>query len=98
MIYTETIPVDDLGRLAECPVCHNTQFAPGAHYCKICGMSRMNLCISEEGSVQHENPVNARFCEICGAQTLFFQKKLLLPWDEVPENAKKGVVVDDLPF
>ena len=103
MIYTENIQVDAQGRFLECPVCKNTQFPEGALYCIICGMSRINLCLPEDDSApQHENPVNARFCEYCGAKTLFFQHKLLLPWEMVPKEAKKEAASQDdneeLPF
>lgn len=102
MIYTENIRVDVKGRLVECPVCKNTEFSDDSRFCKICGMSRYNMCIPEDDNYPHENAVNARFCEYCGAKTTFFVQKLLLPWKEVPNEAKKEAAsqVDDeeLPF
>ncbi len=101
MIYTENIQVDEQGRLTECPVCKNTEFSDSAQYCRICGMSRRNLCIQEDGSCQHYNPANARFCEYCGAKTIFFQYNLLLPWNAVAREQKKEappVEEEELPF
>jgi len=102
MIYTENIQVDSRGQLTECPVCGNTEFSTDSQFCRICGLSRFNMCVPEEGSYPHENPVNARFCEQCGARTTFFLQKLLLPWNEVPKEAKKEAPPqtddDELPF
>ncbi len=101
MIYTENIQVDSMGRLAECPVCKNTEFSGNSRYCRICGMSRYNMCVPEGNAYPHENAVNARFCECCGAKTAFFRHKLLLPWDEVPREAIKepaSQTDDELPF
>ena len=86
MYYYETVPVDN-GRLMECPECHNVEFSDGADYCRICGTSRKNLCLTE-GRYKHENPANARFCETCGAETTFFHYKLLTPWNEVGDDQK----------
>ena len=102
MIYTEDIKVDSQGRLVECPVCKNTEFTEDAQYCRICGLSRNNECIPEDNSYPHINPANARFCEHCGAKTIFFQHKLLLPWNVVSKRIKREApsqtVEDELPF
>ena len=101
MIYTENIQVDHLGRLVECPVCKNTEFSDDSQYCRICGMSRYNICVPEDGTYGHVNPVNARYCERCGAKTTFFLQKLLRPWKEVPKEASREAAPsanDELPF
>ena len=101
MIYIEKIPVDANGHLVECPVCGNTEFSSASRYCRICGMSRSNMCVPDDNSHPHENPVNARFCEYCGARTTFFLQKILLPWIEVSRESKKEApppTEDELPF
>ena len=89
MIYPGNFRVDSCGRLTECPVCGSTEFSADSRFCKTCGLSRYNLCVPEDGSDPHENPLNARFCEQCGARTTFFLQKLLLPWRQVYREAKK---------
>ncbi len=102
MIYTEDIKVDSEGRLVECPVCKNSDFSDDAQYCRICGLSRKNECIPEDHSYPHFNPVNARYCEYCGAETTFFRLKILLPWNTVSRKAESGGFIqvdeEDLPF
>ena len=104
MIYEEKIQMDENNRLIECPVCHNTQFSKDARHCRICGLELWNHCIPEYGSDEwHINPANARFCETCGARTVFFEKELLLPWDKVAKENKTEaapffVDEEELPF
>ena len=86
-------------------------FSDNADYCRICGTSRRNLCVPQfDQAPEHENPSNARYCEYCGAPTVFFNLKLLKPWDKVPAEMKKealdsepavgftAVETDELPF
>ena len=111
MYYVDGSPVDANGRISVCPVCQNTEFSEGANYCRICGTSRRNLCMPEfDQAPEHENPSNARYCEYCGAPTVFFHLKLLKPWDKVSAEMKKealdsepasgftAVETDELPF
>ena len=44
------------------------------------------------------NPPNARFCEICGAQTLLSFHKALLPWREARDLLLRPFSKEELPF
>ena len=93
MIYDDGVKTDENLRVLECLNCHNTQIAEWDKYCIICGTSLYNLCVGEpildnfgnyDGpGEQHINPSNARFCAICGAKTIFFDKGLLKSFDKV---------------
>lgn len=81
------MPVDDQGRLLECPVCHNTELAPKGDFCPICGYAIVNIC--SEASVDYNSscsnlaplPSNHRYCPICGAPSTFLRRKILNLWD-----------------
>lgn len=48
---------------------------------------------------QHNNPINARFCEICGKPTYFFSKKILVPHTEYNKPIKvQATVTKSYPF
>lgn len=96
MIYSEGFPMDDQRRVKVCPYCGNKKFSKKSSACIACGHSRMNLCLSKEGC-HHANVGNARYCEICGEKTQFFEDGLLKAWDasyESPSVSKK----EELPF
>ena len=53
-----------------CPVCGSGESAGGGE-CPDCRYSRTNHCLAEYDQPRHPNPADARFCEICGAATLY---------------------------
>ena len=53
-----------------CPVCGSGESAGGGE-CPDCGYPRTNHCLAEYDQPRHPNPADARFCEICGAATLY---------------------------
>lgn len=88
MIYESKVEYDrDTFRVKECPRCHNEIFSDNANYCHICGLELVNICIPEPveddfGNTYDQDPHNntpdARFCEQCGAPTVYFKKHELL--------------------
>jgi len=103
MIYRDMYPMKNM-RVRECPYCHSRKFVNRYEDCANCGKSRRNLCITE--GVMHSNDGNARYCEICGAKTVFFQAGLLKPWDYADDTIsvtpsgteKTGLDTEELPF
>ena len=90
MHYPNPFPMDDQMRVKVCPYCGNTRFSAKSNVCIPCGHSRRNLCLGKNGT-RHPNPGNARYCEICGDETVFFRDGLLPARDnpaagEEPEN------------
>ena len=93
MFYSDGPPVDKVGKITECPVCNNEELSKGANHCRICGLSLANRCegieeydgYNNREMAYHDNPANARFCEICGVETQFFRKGILKPWNEAKE-------------
>ena len=102
MIYNDGVKTDEYLRVLECPCCGNDQIGDGDRHCIICGTSLYNECEGEDvvddwghfqgKGEQHRNPSNARFCAICGAKTLFFEKGFLKPYTEVKETILSGKV------
>jgi len=74
-------------RVKECPRCHNTEFSEDAEYCKKCGLILVNYCepVQIDTDIngtpmyakQHANPPDARYCEHCGRETLFYVNGVL---------------------
>jgi len=91
--YADGPKVDNENRFTQCPICKNSEFSDDTHYCRICGRYRINLCegyFEEDGygnhsdeKTRHNNPANARFCEVCGRETEFFQAGILKPWESI---------------
>ena len=57
-------------RPALCPVCGSDAYALGGE-CPDCGYPRDNPCQAEYDQPRHPNLPDARFCEICGSETLY---------------------------
>ena len=92
MIYNDGFEMDDNLRVRECPNCGNEQFSERADFCRICGTSLFNTCegtdvFDDYGNFdhheEHNNPGNARYCELCGKPTAFFKNGFLKPFKEV---------------
>jgi Zn-dependent peptidase ImmA (M78 family) len=91
MQYRDGYPVDENGRVFNCPRCGNEEIGPGAEYCRICGTCVINKCSQTEGYETDKSFVNpcgavahgnSRYCELCGSQTTFFKEKFLMTWME----------------
>ena len=77
MKYTDGIPMDGEGRIEYCPFCRN-DYQIGENVCQECGLLLFNPC--EDG---HRNKSNARFCKVCGKQTEFSNRGILIDYKEV---------------
>jgi len=110
MIYESDIKFDpETNKVAECPRCHNELFGVDASYCRICGLVLKNTCIPEPEQDSygnyydpepHQNPPDARFCETCGAPTVYLSKGILKSYEEVWKELR-GEDIDDrsgIPF
>ncbi|OPZ88418.1 MAG: Double zinc ribbon [Firmicutes bacterium ADurb.Bin419] len=82
--YSIPIKLDHNSRIIMCPLCTNEEMSSEANFCRICGTNLYNECDGNncETNCFHKNPPNARFCEVCGKQTVYFKKNLLLAWQE----------------
>ena len=112
MIYECDIKYDqDTNRIKECPRCNNEIFSESAQYCRICGLEMINKCIpqpleDDRGNLYDQDPHNnspdARFCEQCGAPTVYFQKhSILKSYEDVLKalsGNKKQEFDEDIPF
>ncbi len=108
MKYESRIPYDEKTlRVTECPRCNNEDFRENASYCRICGLELVNVCIPEQVEAAngdyydpepHTNPPNARFCEICGAPTVYFQKHRILESYQTIRGIQEPVFDEDIPF
>lgn len=84
MIYKSEIETDENNKAKKCPRCGNEEILEGS-YCKICGLELYNRCTNYEedgygnitGGCAQICDSNARYCHKCGAETSFYQNKLL---------------------
>ena len=98
--YTIPMELDHNSRIIICPICNNEEMSLEANYCRICGTNLYNECDGNkyETNCYHKNPSNARYCEICGKQTVYYSRNLLLAWQEerseyiVKSTDRKSVV------
>lgn len=60
-----------LPRPSACPVCGSGVLPGPEGECPDCGQARDNPCLAEYDQPRHPNPPDARFCETCGAETLY---------------------------
>ncbi|MPL99689.1 hypothetical protein SDC9_45909 [bioreactor metagenome] len=93
MLYESDIKFDhETNKVEECPRCHNELFSENASYCRICGLVLKNACIPEPEQDSygnyydpepHQNPPDARFCETCGAKTVYLSNRILKTYKEI---------------
>ena len=84
---------DQHNRVIFCPVCGNEDFADGAKYCKICGTPAYNFCGNNNTfwPCDHIKSPNARFCEMCGSETVYQLRGLLQDWRKEKEDYIRAV-------
>ena len=70
-----------------CPYCKNDLGWMDVEVCDTCHHHVVNRCTI----CDHKNPNNARYCELCGAETFFLKEKLLFAFDThlSPEEIKR---------
>ena len=83
MIYNDGPEQNDNRRAIKCPKCGNEEFSDDAEYCKICGLQVYNYCAE-----RHRNVGNARFCETCGRETVYYEEGLLQDWEVISRERK----------
>ena len=90
--YTRTL-ADRHNRVIFCPVCGNEEFGDDAKYCKICGTPVYNFCGNNNTfwPCNHINSPNARFCEMCGSETVYQLRGLLQDWKKEKEDYIRAV-------
>ena len=100
MIKYEGIRLDKEGKALECPVCQNADMSSDGEYCIICGNSLVNRCSSSTGEYESACPNvsplagNARYCPLCGSESTFFQRSILLNWETIAATE----IDDEVPF
>lgn len=79
--------IDENGRLKKCIKCDNEALVGG--YCHICGSPVENYCTDsiafhEAGDCTNVDPLpaNARYCPICGCESLFNRRGVLIDWSQ----------------
>ena len=113
MIFNDGVQTDDEMRAKFCPRCKNEKLSTHADYCKICGLRLYNYCLGEtitdpngnhpDWIEYHKNDSDARFCEKCGTETIFFEQGLLRTWEDIKNEKETNdfevlVPNDDIPF
>lgn len=98
----------DTFRVKECPRCHNKDFSDDAVFCKKCGLILINLCdpVQIDSDIngrpmyadQHANPPDARFCEHCGRETLYYVGGVLKSYDGKERPKQKKWDDYEIPF
>lgn len=86
IIYPTEIQMDRYKRVLVCPVCHSSKHFSGEK-CTRCGTPIFNFCSGiHDDSCTYANLGNARYCEICGKPTIYYQRGLLESWNVVTNN------------
>ena len=96
MKYTDGVEYDlNTIKVKFCPQCSNEDFSETSLFCRICGLDLFNNCIRDEEidiniykTVYNQpvNPSNARFCEVCGKETIYFKKGILINYQKYQED------------
>lgn len=86
------------GKLKECPVCENAETDIDGDYCQICGRYIVNKCSNYDCGIIL--PSNARFCPVCGNNSVFFNANILKAWDYKEPDGFMTIpdIDEELPF
>lgn len=86
--YPDLIRLDRYKRALACPLCGMDLRDNKGERCSLCGTLIFNFCISylRDGSCSFANPGNARFCEMCGRPSYYYEKGYIGPWQEASRN------------
>lgn len=105
MEYNDGVEFDkETCRVLKCPKCENEEFSDAADFCRICGTNLYNLCLGDAQENQwgdqyrenqHKNPSNARYCETCGKETIYFTSDILNDYMSYQQIAKE---YEELPW
>ncbi len=108
MKYESNIPFDlNTYKVLECPRCNNEIFSDDANFCQICGLEIVNICLPEQVEDSsgeyytpepHKNIPGARFCEECGAPTVYYQKHRILESSQTIRGTNVTEFDEDIPF
>lgn len=88
-------------KLIRCPNCDNEETNIEGNYCQICCKYLVNECSNRDCEAPLET--NARYCSICGSDSIFYRSNILKAWDyqelgrgfmDIPD----GVMDEGLPF
>ena len=89
--YPEEIKLDNYKRVYTCPLCRSAKVNTSGERCSICGTYIFNFCTSYFEGIRDEcscvNSGNARFCEMCGRPTYYYQKGFLQQWREALDQS-----------
>ncbi len=89
----------DTGKLTICPNCKNEETSICGDYCQICGLYLVNRCtqtiISQCPTLL---PSNARYCPVCGKESIFLKHGILRKWDYQENENTLYSFNDELPF
>lgn len=87
--FHEEYKMDQFKRVIFCSLCKIPIGSGTKDKCLVCKTYIFNYCSSyfsdHPDECSYANPGNARFCEICGRHTYFYQKGLLVPWREADD-------------
>lgn len=85
--------------VAKCRRCETEARGPHARYCIHCGAPLYNICAQPQQTPEpcgHINPQEARYCEMCGHETVFVALGIYERWQEEEEHYQPSF--DDVPF
>ena len=86
ILYPTEIQMDRYKRVLACPVCHSSKHLSGEK-CTRCGTPIFNFCSGiYDDSCSYANLGNARYCELCGKQTIYSKNGLIRPNQQVINN------------
>lgn len=95
--YQEEYENDSEWKMIRCPVCHKTTESDYGTNCPACDTPLFNECresslirkiFLRKRSTIHKNAGNARYCETCGKETLFYQSLYLQDYEDCPDHKK----------